>query len=158
METKRGGYAHDQEHARTIFRALGILHESQQQRHIQTQGNQHAFEALLFSPRRHDEIGITDGDVAQLILRAVAKTFTPEAAGAHGYLRLQQLITRAFCVFFWMQEGSDSLSLVRLQYMLTHRGIENASNQQSSSQRKNCCVLPLQAPEKSANNQQGHEH
>src|ERR1700689_5245324 len=100
METKRGGYAHDQEHARTIFRALSILHESEQQRHIQTQGNQHALESLLFSPSRHDEIRIPDGDVAQLVLRAVAKTLAPEAAGAHRYLRLQQLIAGAFCVLF----------------------------------------------------------
>src|ERR1700760_2280481 len=125
METKRGGYAHDQEHARTIFRALSILHESEQQRHIQTQGNKHALEALLLRPSRHDEVGITNGNVAELILRAVTKSFTPKTARTYGDFRLEQLIAGTFRIVFWMQEGSDSLTLIRLENVLTHRRIEN---------------------------------
>src|SRR5579862_1982851 len=126
METKRGGYAHDQEHARTIFRALSILHESEQQRHIQTQGNQHTLEALLFGPSRHDEVGITNRNVAELILRAVTKSFAPETTRAYGDFRLEQLITGTLRVFFRVQERSDSLALIRLENMPTHRRIKNA--------------------------------
>src|SRR5579871_3230441 len=126
METKRGGYAHDQKHARTIFRALSILHESEQQRHIQTQGNQHALEALLFRPSRHNEVGITNRNVAELILRAVTKSFAPETARTNGDLGLEQLIAGTLRIFFGVQERSDSLALIRLENMLTHRRIENA--------------------------------
>src|ERR1700743_2890999 len=96
METKRGGYAHDQEHARTIFRGLSILHEAEQQRHIQTQGNQHALETLLFRPSRHDEVGITNGNVAEVILRAVTKSFTPKTACTYGDFRLEHFIAANF--------------------------------------------------------------
>src|ERR1700733_486390 len=125
METKRGGYAHDQEHARTIFRALSILHESEQQRHIQTQGNQHALEALLLRPRRHNEVGITNGNVAELILCAVTKSLTPETARSYGDFRLEQLIAGTLRIIFRMQEGGDSLTLIGLENMLTPRRIEN---------------------------------
>src|ERR1700760_3357961 len=125
METKRGGYAHDQKHARTIFRALSILHESEQQRHIQTQGNQHALEALLFRPCRHDEVGVANGNVAELILRAVTKTFSPKTAGTYGDFRLEQLVAGTFCIVFRMEEGGDSLPLIRLENVLTHRRVEN---------------------------------
>src|SRR6201995_5107090 len=137
METKRGGYAHDQEHASSIFRALSILHESEQQRHIQTQGNQHALEALLFGPSRHDEVGVSDRNVAELILRAVAKTFAPETAGTNGDFRLEQLIAGTLRIVFGVQEGSDSLALIRLENMLTHRRIKNAPHQQKPSQTEN---------------------
>src|SRR5580700_3983187 len=125
METKRGGYAHDQKHAGTIFRALSILHESEQQRHIQTQGNQHALEALLLRPSRHDEVGITNRNVAELILRAVTKSFAPETARAYGDFRLEQLIAGALRIFFGVQERSDSLALIRLKNVPTHRRIKN---------------------------------
>ena len=93
-----------------------------------------------------------------MILRAVPKTFTPKSAGTYGDFGLQQLITGTFGVFFRMQEGSDSLTLIRLQNVLAHRWIENTSDQQSSGQRKDGCVLPLEAPKECADYQQRHQH
>src|SRR2546429_9333235 len=54
-----------------------------------------ALPILFFSPRRHDEIRIPDGDVAQLILTAITEPFAPEATrdrkstrlnSSHGYI------------------------------------------------------------------------
>src|ERR1700730_7568967 len=130
MKTQRGAAAHDQKHSRAILRALSVLDQPKQKRHIQPKGKQHAFKSLFFSPRGHDEIRVEDGDVAQLILTAVAKSFAPETAGTDGNLGLQHLITGTFCVFFRMQEGSYPLPLVRFQDVAADRGIKNATYSQ----------------------------
>src|SRR6202035_4952053 len=130
--TQRRGDAHDQKHSRAILRALSVLDQSKQKRHIQPKGKQHAFESLFFSPRGHDEIRVADGDVAQLILTAVAKSFAPETAGTDGNLGLQHLITGTLCVFFGVHEGRHALPLVRFQDVAADRGIKNAAYSQYS--------------------------
>src|ERR1700730_8941209 len=158
METQRGCDAHDQEHSRAIFRALSILNQTKQKRHIQPTGDEHAFESLLFSPRGHHEISIANGDVAQLILTAVAKSFAPESAGTDGNLRLQHLVTGTFCVVFRVQEGSYPLPLVRFQDVAANRRIENAPNSQYPDQRNYRRMLPLQAGKESSHYEHGQQY
>ena len=56
METQNRRHAHDQKHARSIVRALGVLDQTQQQEHIQKQRHEDSYKSNLFRERRQNKI------------------------------------------------------------------------------------------------------
>src|ERR1700691_1609989 len=116
MKAEDGGHSHHDEHPGTIFCLLRVVHQPQNQTKIQQQDDANADETLFLGKRGQNEIRISHGHEAQLVLAAFAETFAPKSARTDGNLRLQNLIAGAARVLLGVEECFDTLLLVRLRW------------------------------------------
>ena len=110
---------------------------------------------MFLSQRRQNKVRITDGHKAQLVLAALAESFSPESPGADGDLGLQNLVAGAALVFLGMQERLNALLLVRFQ-MTPH--VPAQRHKQRNDDQANRRVFPLNAGEEGSDHCNGNEH
>src|SRR5437867_5043563 len=106
----------DEKHPAAVSRHARERQRSQEQHREEEEHQADSEEPPLLRDHRENEVGVLDGQEAQLALSPRPETLPREAPGAHGDLRLSDLVPRSEDVRLRIQERADPLLLVVRQH------------------------------------------
>src|SRR6185295_15202875 len=96
-------------HAEPVLGEPGRLERSQYHEQVESEGDEHADEALLFAEDREDEVVVRDRQELVLPLRPLTESLAHQPSRADGDPRLNRLIARAARILAGIDEGLDAL-------------------------------------------------